>query len=108
MTQSTGSALWVWLGGCAAIGATINSALMWTTGAAGEEEISRLSELPETATWVDITSFVLRGLIKADFWLILLLLTLSDLVWLLLPAGAIGSQVFWLLYLRRSARRFHV
>ncbi len=38
----------------------------------------------------------------------MLLLTLTDLVWLLLPAGAIGSQVFWLLYLRRSARRFYV
>jgi hypothetical protein len=63
--------------------------------------------LPPEATWIDVASFILRGLFKADFWLLLLVLTVTDTVWLLLPAAAVGSQVFWLLHLRRTVRRIH-
>ena len=105
--QETGQTVWLWLAVAAALGATINSVLMWAKGSDGEAEVSQLRELPATATWLDRLSFLLRGLIKADFWLLLLILTLSDLLWLLLPAAALGSHVFWLLYLRKTARSFH-
>lgn len=106
--QTSGQAVWMWLGGVAAVGGTINSLLLFANGSPrGEEEVSHLSDLPEDASRIDVAGFVLRGLIKADFWLIVSVLTAADAIWILLPAGAIGSQVFWLLYLRKTARRVH-
>lgn len=107
MAEGSGQSLWLLLASAAALGATINSALMLAHGPPGKAKISDLRDLPDSATWLDKLSFVLRGLIKADFWLLLLILTLSDLLWLLLLTAALGSHVFWLLYLRKSAKRFH-
>ena len=52
--------------------------------------------------------FVFRELFRADFCFIVLALTLVDLTWLLLPAGAVGSQVYWATQLVEGADEFHV
>ena len=38
----------------------------------------------------------------------LVLLSVVDLIWLLLPVAAIGAQVYWLLIFVKGARDYHV
>jgi len=71
----------------------------------GETQVARLSDLGGEAGWRDVAVFAFRGLARADFWLIVAGLALGGWLWVLLPAAAIGAQVFWLLYLSKSARR---
>jgi hypothetical protein len=40
--------------------------------------------------------FAFRELTRADFCFIVLALVLFDVVWVLLPAAAVGAQVYWL------------
>ena len=106
-TNEMGSVLWFWCGVAAALGSTISAALPLVLGGVpeGEKQIATLSDLDQDAGIIDIAIFAFRGLARADFWLIVLALSLAGWVWVLLPAAAIGSQVFWLLYLKKSVRR---
>lgn len=102
-----GEAMWLWMGAAAAFGGTVSAFLPFMLGGVpqGETRVATLSDLGPGASWTDVAIFAFRGLARADFWLIVLGLALADALWLLLPAAAIGSQVFWLLYLKKSARR---
>ncbi|HBC06789.1 MAG TPA: hypothetical protein DC046_04310 [Rhodospirillaceae bacterium] len=102
-----GDVLWMWLGGVAALGGTISAALPLVLGGVpeGETQVARLTDLGGDAGWRDVAVFAFRGLARADFWLIVAGLALGGWLWVLLPAAAIGAQVFWLLYLSKSARR---
>ncbi|MBT5938971.1 MAG: hypothetical protein HOG95_03510 [Rhodospirillaceae bacterium] len=42
--------------------------------------------------------YVFRELFRADFCFIVLVLTPFNLLWLILIAGAIGAQVYWIMY----------
>lgn len=106
--SSSGSDLWLWLGAAAAFGGTMSSIVTFFRRDTGSEpEISAMADLPANASNLDRLNFLLRGLIKADFWLLVLALSLFDGAWLLLPAAAIGSQIFWMLQFLESARRIH-
>lgn len=102
-----GDTVWMWLGAAAALGGTISAALPLFLGGVpeGETQVARLSDLDGEAGWRDVAVFAFRGLARADFWLIVAGLALGGWLWVLLPAAAIGAQVFWLLYLSKSARR---
>ncbi len=99
--------LWFWFGAAAALGGTINAFLPLFLGGVpeGEDQVAQLSDLDADAGWTDVAVFAFRGLARADFWLIVLALAVFGWVWVLLPAAAIGAQVFWLLYLKKSVRR---
>jgi len=99
--------MWLWMGAAAALGGTISAFLPLLLGGVpqGETQVATLSDLGPRASWTDVAIFAFRGLARADFWLIVLALALADALWLLLPAAAVGSQVFWLLYLKKSVRR---
>ena len=106
--------MWLWLGAAAAVGTTINTVVGFiierrrrTAGADdptgdGAEHGRR----PEGAK--DWAVFVFRELFRADFCFIVLGLALFDLTWLLLPAGAVGTQVYWATQLIEGADEFHV
>lgn len=102
-----GHVAWMWLGVAAALGGTINAVLPLVLGGVpeGESQISTLSDLEADAGWGDVAVFAFRGLARADFWLIVVGLALGGWLWVLLPAAAIGAQVYWLLYLKKSVRR---
>lgn len=106
-TVETGMAVWVWLGAAAALGGTISATLPLVLGGVpeGEDQIATLSDLDGDARLIDVVIFAFRGLARADFWLIVLGLAIAGCLWVLLPAAAIGSQVFWLLYFKKSVRR---
>lgn len=106
-TVEAGMVVWVWLGAAAAFGSTISAALPLVLGGVpeGEAQIATLSDLGKGARPIDVVIFAFRGLARADFWLIVLGLAIAGWLWVLLPAAAVGSQVFWLLYFKKSVRR---
>ncbi len=105
--------LWLWLGLAAALGATISYVLELShdvraarrTQAAPEKPVEQ-SELP--TDWKEAFVYVFRELSRADFCFIVLVLAAFDVTWVLLVAGAIGAQVYWLTSLFVGWRRFHV
>ncbi|MEO5336932.1 MAG: CDP-alcohol phosphatidyltransferase family protein [Magnetospirillum sp. WYHS-4] len=112
----TGNDLWLWLGWIACAGGTVNYAVGFLVEARekrqkGDEartghEAPEESRRPRTAgEWA---VFIFRELFRADFCFIVLALALADGLWLLLPAGAIGSQVYWLAQFAKGANEFHV
>lgn len=117
VAAATGEAFWNWLGLAAAAGGTLNYGLSFVlgvrdrttaseapdpTGRAAAEHARR----PETPwEWV---LFAFRELTRADFCFIVLALAVFDVLWILLPAGAVGAQVYWMTALVKRAREFHV
>jgi len=106
----TGDVLWNWMGWIAAAGGTINYVLGLIFGFldnqdADDEEGRRTESGPEGVLQWSI--FVFRELTRADFCFLVLALAAFDVLWVLLPAGAIGAQVYWLLLCVKSARKFH-
>ncbi len=108
----TGVEYWNWLGWVAAAGGTFNYALGWVfdyldgRSAALNEEPEPGAVEPSGA--IEWTIFVFRELSRADFCFLVLILALADALWFLLPAGAIGAQVYWMTQFVKAARRFHV
>ena len=101
---ATGEAFWNWLGLAAAAGGTLNYGLGYVLGAGPTTAES--ARPPVTASeWI---LFAFRELTRADFCFIVLALGLVDALWVLVPAGAIGAQVYWMTALIRRAREFHV
>ena len=117
VAAATGEAFWNWLGLAAAAGGTLNYGLSFVLGAldqatAGEPQdptgraAAENAHRPETpGEWI---LFAFRELARADFCFIVLVLAAFDALWLLLPAGAVGAQVYWMIALVKRAREFHV
>ena len=102
---------WLWLGGIAAAGGTFNFALgiildARDKAASEDEDKAETTRQPEGLS--DWAVYVFRELTREDFCFIVLALALFDLTWLLLPAGAICSQVYWIAQFVRGAREFNV
>lgn len=110
---------WLWLGAVAAAGSTIN----YVIGTVAEERQAarnpRTADREELAPaadpiaarpahWRHWITFAFRELSRADFCFIVLALALFDFVWILLPLGAFGAQVFWIAHLLPDARKYHV
>lgn len=96
--------MWIWLGFAAATGCTVNYAIGFLeSDSEGGEAPSRP---PGKATeWL---IFAFRELSRADFCFIVLALALLDALWVLLPGAAVGAQVYWVLQLLPTRRRYHV
>jgi phosphatidylglycerophosphate synthase len=109
--------LWFWMGMVAAAGGTINYILVfildardkaaaeseeeWAAGKTGETY-----RVPEGLS--DWALYIFRELTRADFCFIVLVLAVFDVTWVLVPAGAIGSQVYWITQFAQGANDFHV
>lgn len=97
----TGHQVWLWLGLIASAGGTINYGVglylrrrETKDGNAPAEHVDK-GEEEFTGLW-DFALFVFRELMRADFCFIILALAVFDVSWVLLPAGAIGAQVYWI------------
>lgn len=110
VAAGTGERLWLWLGLAGAVGGTLNY-IVWLvrhtrSGAPASQPSERHTTGP-SGIW-DSLLFAFRELTRADFCFIVLALALMDGLWLLLPAGAIGAQAYWLVALMKRTRDFHV
>ncbi len=100
--------LWLWLGIAAGAGGTVNYFLGRYLEAKDESETKIEAPLSLPETWPQWLLFGFRELARADFCFIVLFLAVFQSTWLLLPAAAIGAQIYWLGQFSRIARRFHV
>ncbi|MBF0270035.1 MAG: CDP-alcohol phosphatidyltransferase family protein [Alphaproteobacteria bacterium] len=104
------SDIWAWFGYAAAAGSSINyfigQYLETVDARSAKDKPPEPSSQPEG--FFQWTVFVFRELSRADFCFLVLMLALVDGLWFLLPAGAIGAQVYWALQFLSFARRFHV
>jgi len=112
-----GNGLWLWLGWIAAVGSTIN----YTIGLVGDWRQQRVAKKEHDPAgraaaeqplrpegWRQWAVYTFRELFRADFCFIVLGLAFFDAVWILLPLGAVGAQVFWAAQLIKGARDYHV
>ena len=111
---TSGESIWLWCGVATALGAFLNLIVALTTKEQpSEQELDdpdlSLSIRPGDlgGGWRDKALYAFRELLRADLWVLLVALGVFELLWILLPATAIGAQVYWVLGLTRSARRFH-
>ena len=111
--QATGEVPWVWLGAAAVIGATVDYAIdivFYAKTKNAPESKSREEEATHVRKPNDFTDwliYIFHKLSRADFCLIVLGLALFDILWVLLPLGAIGAQAYWITDLFKRARGWH-
>jgi len=104
-----GNIWWLWLGLIAAAGSTIDyivdlirvNRFAQARKAAEKEAASEpvAEEEPEEGgakTLGQKLFYIFHTLSRAEFCFIVLILSAFDVVWILLPFGAIGAQAFWL------------
>ncbi|MPY69153.1 MAG: hypothetical protein GEU92_03600 [Alphaproteobacteria bacterium] len=107
---ATGNVIWFWLGLAATFGATADYVVDLVFHARARRDPERETREEETAaerrpeTWIDWLIYTFHKLSRADFCIIVLALALFDIAWLLLPAAAVGAQVYWLIDLYKHMR----
>ena len=105
--RAMGNDVWLWLGWIAAAGSTVNYLLGFCFDAGKRDtDLPANSDQERPENMKEWLVFAFRELFRADFCFIVLLLAIFDITWLLLPAGAIGAQAYWILRLTKSARKF--
>ena len=109
----SGNSIWWWFGLAAGLGATINYVVVRFLEYRNKG--NHVSEETETEVYsrapkelIPLLVFIFRELFRADFCFLLLLLAMFDVIWLILPAAAIGSQVYWMVAFYKESRNFHV
>jgi phosphatidylglycerophosphate synthase len=119
VTAVDGRALWFWLGVASAAGVSCEYVLgLLRSRSEPDVVVPELAaadptgtvgpfDLPGEVNWMDRAVYVLRVLIDADFCFLLPIFVLSESVWLLVAAGAIGNQVYWMASFYERARYFH-
>ncbi len=88
----------LWLGLAAAAGCTIDYFSRIVTGMRSKRAGSAPSPgKGEIETRKARFKYVFRVLVRTDFCFIVLPLAVIDATWVLLPAGAVGAQAYWVL-----------
>ena len=113
-SEATADDLWFWLGSAATVGASINyfigQYLTFFSHRGERDEINvdveKENVLPSTPLLWGI--YIIRELSRADFCFLVLLLASIDCLWILLPTGAFGAQLYWMTQFVHGARQFHV
>ncbi len=109
-TRASGEPLWLAAGLAAAAGATINYLLvLWLVVPASDAPPADGTAPPAVPhgprEWL---VFAFRELSRADFCFLVLLLAAAQVLHWLLPAAAVGAQVYWVMLASRRARQFRV
>ncbi len=108
--------LWLWLGWIAASGSTINYLIRlvddWRQHLAGQGRHDstggdEAQSLRRPEGWRQWAVYIFRELFRADFCFMVLCLAFFDVLWLLLPLGALGAHVYWMTQLIRGARDYY-
>ena len=98
--RAGGDDVWLWLGWIAAAGCTIDYVSRIVTGmrskhATAPSKPGKAAGGGETRKARYI--YIFRVLVRTDFCFIVLPLAVIDATWVMLPAAAIGAQVYWVL-----------
>ena len=105
--QEFGDSIWLWLGLTGSIGGTINYFIVIFI----ESRKKNITDFQEEVMPTAITEriiFIFRESFRADFCFIILILALADFLWVLLPALAVGAQVYWIMIIIHYRREYRV
>jgi len=116
-SAADGQALWFWLGVVTAAGVgfeyvfgLLRKSKEPTGGPkpATSDPTASVSpfDFPGETRWMDKAVYVLRVLIDADFCFMLPVFVLSGTEWLLVAAGAVGNQVYWMAAFYQQASKY--
>ncbi len=117
MSAETGNRIWLWCGVATAAAALINMVMaLLIKQQSSDQDVAdtdlsqsvRPSHLGNGIGWWDRLVYVFRELLRADLWIFLVVLGVFNLLWLLIIPAAVGSHLYWMAGLTRSARKFHV
>ncbi len=105
--QETGNNTWLWIGLVGSMGATINYLIViFLKSYKNDNGQSQEVKLPITLTTRII--FIFRETFRSDFCFIVLILVLTNFLWILLPAAAIGAQVYWIMAIITHQKKYDV
>ena len=113
VSDRTEEPFWLWCGVIAAAGGTVNYAIDFLRdsgvkiGDSDEGSWHQAMEGRPVGSHVARSIYVSR-VIRNDFCFIVLALALLDVLWILLPTGALGAQAYWMLQFTKDFRRHHV
>jgi phosphatidylglycerophosphate synthase len=118
-SRTSGEPLWLWLGALAFAGSTADYVVGFALEARDRRRALASGSRPRSGHespaesrqpegWREWAVFGFRELPRADFCFIVLALALFDLTWVLLPAGAVGAQAYWIVRFARGAQEYHV
>jgi len=98
VAESKDNEVWMWLGFIAAIGSTVDYGidLVRHNRFKKQEKLDNDVNANLPQTFKQKLFYYLHTVSRAEFCFILLGLALFDVMWLILPVGAIGAQAFWL------------
>ncbi|NKB21814.1 MAG: hypothetical protein GKS01_15080 [Alphaproteobacteria bacterium] len=111
---ATDNMIWFWCGVAATAGATIDYVVdlfYYAKKSAAEDAESReeqavVQKTPENL--IDWLILIFHKFSRADFCFIVFALAIFDILWLLLPAAAIGAQAYWITDLFNRARGWRI
>ncbi len=115
--RATGQDAWLWLGWIAAAGSAINYVagfVVEVRDRAAAAQAQDPDDREKDTRWRmprgrrERIIYVFRELSRADFCFIVLVLAVFDLMWVLLPAAAVGAHVYWAARFVRGAGQYHV
>ena len=95
VSKTQNSNIFFWMGIAAGIGGTINFIRVMYFNQQSISAKSRQRKHNKYSLW-EKTLYFFREECKSDFCFIVLFLALIDQLWILLPLGAIGSQIYWI------------
>lgn len=111
--QVSGQQFWFWLGLAAAAGALIDYIVDLRYEAKKSKDPDAISreeqaiEPRKPEDGLDWVIYIFHKLSRADFCIIVRILTLFNVTWILLPFAAIGAQAYWITDLFERARGYH-
>lgn len=117
MSVVTGDQIWLWCGVSTVVAALLNMVMALLLKEQSSEQDVADTDLSqsvrpthlgtEVSVW-DRLVYLFRELLRADLWIFFVVLGVFDLLWLLVIPAAIGSHLYWMAGLTKSARKYHV
>ena len=91
--------LWIWLGLIGSLGCTINYfvTLLFYSKSTDQHKNTQ-ANYENFYDKKNKLKYIFRELFRSDFCFIVIILTIFDMAWILLPTAAIGSHVYWIIY----------
>ena len=95
VSKAQNSNIFFWMGIATAVGGTINFLIVSYFNQQNNSSKIKQQQSQQHSLWEKIL-YIFREECKSDFCFIVLFMALINQLWILLPLGAIGAQIYWM------------
>ena len=95
VSKTQNSNIFFWMGIATAVGGTINCLIVSYFNQQNNSPKIKQQQSQQHSLWEKIL-YIFREECKSDFCFIVLFMALINQLWILLPLGAIGAQIYWM------------